>query len=250
MVQLINKLDKEVKITRLSESAVVVSFGEEICFDLHEKVKALTNYLQDHSFVGLIETVPSFTSVTIFYDPIQIYKRERKVNHTNVESPSDFVCAYLKEAVQNLGKIDKHRTRIVEIPVCYGGAFGPDLDYVADHNDLSPEQVVKIHSSGDYLVYMVGFAPGFPYLGGMSEKIATPRREKPRIEIPQGSVGIAGMQTGVYSLSTPGGWQIIGRTPFDLFLKDKTPPSLLESGDVVRFRPITVEEYDDYKEGS
>ncbi|KHF39094.1 5-oxoprolinase subunit PxpB [Halalkalibacter okhensis] len=244
MVQLTNQNEKERTITRVSETAVVVSFGNEISVDIHEKVKALTKYLEDHSFVGLVEVVPAFTSVTVFYDPILIYQNMKET------SASDFVCTYLEEAIPLIEKLEEGVARIVEIPVCYGGDFGPDLDYVAQYNNLSAEQVVRIHSSGEYLVYMVGFAPGFPYLGGMSLEIETPRREKPRMEIAQGSVGIAGKQTGVYSLSTPGGWQIIGRTPLDLFLKDKTPPSLLESGDIVRFKPITIEEYNDYKEGS
>ena len=141
-----------------------------------------------------------------------------------------------------------HRT--VSIPVCYGGEFGPDLEYVARHNNLTTDEVIHIHSSGEYLVYMIGFAPGFPFLGGLSPKIATPRRPSPRATIPAGSVGIAGMQTGVYPIETPGGWQLIGRTPQKLFLPNENPPSLLQAGDVVKFCPISFQEYQEsvYKE--
>ncbi|MBO1911088.1 5-oxoprolinase subunit PxpB, partial [Microvirga sp. 3-52] len=117
---------------------------------------------------------------------------------------------------------------------------GPDLEYVAKSNNLSIEEVIQIHSENEYLVYMIGFAPGFPFLGGMDKRIATPRKETPRLTIPSGSVGIAGKQTGVYPLETPGGWQIIGRTPLDLFLPDMSPPTLLEAGDKIRFMPVSA----------
>ncbi|MGV3465566.1 MAG: 5-oxoprolinase subunit PxpB, partial [Heyndrickxia sp.] len=134
-------------------------------------------------------------------------------------------------------------SRVVEIPVCYGGDFGPDLETVASMNGLSTEEVIQIHSSAEYTVYMIGFAPGFPYLGGMSEKIATPRLPSPRLKIPERTVGIAGNQTGVYPIETPGGWQLIGRTPIKLFRPQDEVPSLLHAGDKVRFKPISYEEY-------
>lgn len=139
---------------------------------------------------------------------------------------------------------------VIEIPVCYGEEFGPDLEFVANHNGLTPEEVIRIHSSAEYLVYMVGFAPGFPYLGGMPEAIAAPRRPSPRLAIPAGSVGIAGKQTGVYPIETPGGWQIIGRTPIALFVPDSNPPTILASGDRICFRPISRQEYMERKEGN
>jgi inhibitor of KinA len=136
----------------------------------------------------------------------------------------------------------------VDIPVCYGGDFGPDLDAVSSHTGLSTEEVVAIHGEPDYLVYMIGFAPGFPYLGGMSERLASPRRESPRAKIPPGSVGIAGSQTGVYPIETPGGWQLIGRTPLRLFRPERDEPSLLRTGDRVRFQAIDRAEYGDLLE--
>ena len=128
---------------------------------------------------------------------------------------------------------------LVEIPVCYGGDFGPDLAAVARHAGLSEAAVVELHSAAEYLVYMVGFAPGFPYLGGLDARLAMPRRPAPRPLVPAGAVGIAGAQTGIYSLPTPGGWQLIGRTPRRLFDAARTPPSLLQAGSRLRFVPIS-----------
>jgi inhibitor of KinA len=133
--------------------------------------------------------------------------------------------------------------RLVELPVCYDIEFGPDLDDVARWTGLAVDDVIKLHSGAEYLVCLIGFAPGFPYLSGMPPQLATPRLETPRISVPAGSVGIAGEQTGVYPLATPGGWRIIGRTPCALFSPDWRPPSLLTAGDVVRFRPIDRQEF-------
>ncbi len=138
--------------------------------------------------------------------------------------------------------------RVVSIPVCYGGDFGPDLEYVAHHNNISPQEVIEIHSGNEYSVYMIGFSPGFPYLGGMSEKISAPRRSSPRLIIPAGSVGIAGKQTGIYPIETPGGWQIIGRTPIKLFRPDEESPSLLQAGDKIKFTPISYPEFMKWEE--
>ena len=133
-------------------------------------------------------------------------------------------------------------SRVVEIPVCYGGQYGPDLAFVAQHNGLTEEEVIALHVSGEYYIYMLGFAPGFPYLGGLPERIAAPRHEVPRASVPAGSVGIAGNQTGIYPVSTPGGWQLIGCTPLVLFRPSENPPSLLLPGDTVRFRAISTAE--------
>ncbi|WP_018131855.1 5-oxoprolinase subunit PxpB [Effusibacillus pohliae] len=219
----------------LGDSAVVVEFANTIDLVTHRKVKALAGYLDECPFPGMVEYIPAFTTVTVFYDPLRL-------------SYAD-VCSTLENIISLLPETPDSPPRIVEIPVCYGGEFGPDLKFVAEHNGLTTEQVIEIHASGDYLVYMIGFAPGFPYLGGMSERIAAPRRPSPRLQIPAGTVGIAGMQTGVYSIDTPGGWQLIGRTPLALFRPNDDPPSLLQAGDRVRFRPISREEYDAWKEG-
>jgi allophanate hydrolase subunit 1 len=133
--------------------------------------------------------------------------------------------------------------RTVDIPVCYGGEFGPDLDEVAELCGLTAVEVVALHAGGEYLAYMIGFAPGFPYLGGLPDQLVVPRKAAPRLHVPAGSVGLAGKQTGVYPQDSPGGWQIIGRTPIRLFTPERTPPTLLQAGDVVRFRAISCEEY-------
>jgi inhibitor of KinA len=157
--------------------------------------------------------------------------------------PYETVCEELTTLLEGLSVDQDAEPRIVEIPVCYGGEFGPDLEEVAEHNGITPEEVIDIHSNGEYIVYMIGFAPGFPYIGGMSEKIAAPRRKNPRLKIPAGSVGIAGKQTGVYPIETPGGWQLIGRTPRKLFLPDGHTPSLLQAGDQIKFVQVSQEEF-------
>ena len=132
---------------------------------------------------------------------------------------------------------------MIEIPTAYGGEFGPDLELVAQHNNLSAAEVVQIHSDTRYLIYMIGFMPGFPYLGGMSPRIATPRKTTPRLKLPAGSVGIAGNQTGIYPAESPGGWQIIGRTPLELFRPTREPPAILQAGDYLTFVSVTPEEF-------
>lgn len=225
-----------IQLMPLGDSAVVVELDQAINLNTHRKIKALSMHLDEHPFPGMVEYTPAFTTVTVFYDPLQVsYKA---------------VCSTLEQIVSGLNVAEDYQARTVEIPVWYGGEFGPDLEFVARHNGLSPEEVVHIHSNGEYLVYMIGFAPGFPYLGGMSERIAAPRRQSPRLSIPAGTVGIAGAQTGVYPIGTPGGWQLIGRTPLALFRPNENPPSLLEAGDIVRFRPICRDEYEALKEAA
>lgn len=223
-----------IDIAPLGDSAVILQFGTTIDLLSHRKIQTLSALLDKRQIPGMIEYVPAFTTITVFYNPLQ-------VSYTELSSS-------LQELVSAMKDTEEQVARTVEIPVLYGGEFGPDLNFVAEHNGLSPQEVVDIHANGEYLVYMIGFAPGFPYLGGMSERIAAPRRESPRLSIPAGAVGIAGKQTGVYPISTPGGWQLIGRTPLALFRPHENPPSLLSAGDIVRFRPISQEEYDAYKE--
>lgn len=240
-------MDKD-KITAeifcISETAILVQFGNEINKSIQIKVKAFADYIDEKPFEGMIECISAFTSVTVIYDPVKVRKAYGKSNQFAYEIVQSEINKILNDIVTE----SNGKSRIVEVPVCYGGKFGPDLEYVAAYNKISIEEVVKIHSEGEYLVYMIGFAPGFPYLGGMSEKISAPRRESPRTEIPKGSVGIAGMQTGVYPISTPGGWQLIGRTPLELFRPKNRIPSLLKTGDIVKFIPISNEEYEAYKE--
>jgi inhibitor of KinA len=154
------------------------------------------------------------------------------------------VCGEVERILRQLDVSTVATGRTIEIPVCYDPEFGPDLEFVAEHNKLSVEQVVRLHSTAEYLVYLIGFVPGFPYLGGMPPQIAAPRLPSPRPVVAAGSVGIAGEQTGIYPLSTPGGWRLIGRTPVLLFDPEMRPPSLFVPGDRVLFRPISREEFE------
>lgn len=228
----------KIEIDQISETAALVEFGKAINEETNKKVRTFCNYLDDHPFKGFVEYVPAFTSISIIYNPLEL----------NCESPYEEVKELLEEMLCHVDFSKVYEENIVNIPVCYGGEFGPDIKYVAEINNLTIEEVIKIHSEGKYLVYMIGFAPGFPYLGGMSEQISAPRRESPRIAIPEGSVGIAGMQTGVYPIETPGGWQLIGRTPIKMFKLDRQPQSILKAGDIAKFYPISYDEYMKLKE--
>jgi KipI family sensor histidine kinase inhibitor len=178
---------------------------------------------------GITDLVPTYRSILVYYDPMRISYSELEAKIRALEDHSVEAIAYVP--------------RVVEVPTVYGGGYGPDLEYVASHCGLSIEEVIRIHSGTDYLIYMMGFTPGFTYLGGMSEKIATPRLRTPRGVVPAGSVGIAEQQTGVYPTESPGGWQLIGRTPLDLFDPDRDPPVAVDTGDYLRFVPVTEGEY-------
>lgn len=231
----------------LNENALVIKFGEQIALDIHQRVRQVSIYFMENHVEGIIEVVPAYTTVTVYYDPLQLTKNTNRKWDVEV-LPFERVCTVLKNILLSLENADAPKGKEVVIPVCYGGEFGPDLEEVARRNQLTPEEVIDIHTNGHYLVYMIGFAPGFAYLGGMSEKIATPRKDSPRLHIPAGSVGIAGMQTGVYPIESPGGWQLIGRTPLQLFRPHHPQPSLLQTGDRIRFQAITKEEYKQLQE--
>lgn len=226
----------------LGDAAVVLQFGKTINKAIHARISALSAHLLQHAFPGFIELVPAYTTITVYYDPWVVSMR-------GLINPYQQVVETLqKQLAEAPSATADTLSRIVEIPVCYGGPFGPDLEYVAEQNKLSPEKVISLHAAGKYTVYMIGFAPGFPYLGGLNSKLATPRKQTPRAVIPAGSVGIAGNQTGIYPMQTPGGWQLIGRTPLPLFDPANENPSLLQAGDTVKFIPITAEEYTQRKE--
>lgn len=226
----------------LGDSALVIQFGSGIDPKVLVKIKLVSSYLDKHPLLGLIEYVPAFTTLTLYYDP-WVVSQQGQLN------PYTCMVDLVQQMLQKIrsGKVTA-APDVVEIPVVYGDVFGPDLEFVARHNKLSPEQVISLHTKGKYLVYMIGFVPGFPYLGGLSKKIASPRKETPRTTIPAGSVGIAGTQTGIYPMETPGGWQLIGRTPLQLFDPQRKTPNLLKAGDEVRFVAISAEEYAARKE--
>lgn len=232
----------EYRLHPLGDNAVLIELGHEISQESHQRVQTLTAALENLPPDWMIEYIPAYTTVTIFYEPLLIYQISDGL------LPYDYVCSLIKNFLEDLEVSYSPESRVVEIPVCYGGEFGPDLEFVAKHNGITPEEVIQIHSSGDYLVYMIGFAPGFPFIGGMSEKIAAPRRKSPRLKIPERTVGIAGMQTGIYPIETPGGWQLIGRTPAKLFRPYDESPTLLKAGDKIKFKPISLEEYEKREE--
>lgn len=208
------------------DSALLVSFDTSGRIDLeinrqaHTLAAALEATALADPLPGIGEAVPGYATLLVHYDPLVL-------EYADVESR---VRACLVNDAVSL-----REPRRVEIPVVYGGAEGPDLDFVAQHSGLSVEEVVRIHTSRDYPVFLMGFTPGFPYLGGMDPAIAAPRLPTPRSRVPAGSVGIAGEQTGVYPLESPGGWRIIGRTPLRLFDANQAEPFLLAPGDLVRF---------------
>lgn len=239
----------EYELLPLGDSAVIIRLGDVMEEQLQRKVTALMACLGQQPFSGMIECVPAFVSVTVHYHPLEVLKSRLPIEceHATVY---ETVCGRLQLLLSQMRLSDSDVERsIIEVPVCYGGLFGEDLSFVAEHNGMTEEEVIKIHTSATYLVCMIGFAPGFPYLSGMSERIAAPRQSSPRTIIPRGSVGIAGGQTGIYPISTPGGWQLIGRTPLELFRPEQTIPSLLRAGDYVKFKPISNEQYELYIEG-
>lgn len=227
--------DVSYQLMPLGDHGMRIELGSTISPDTRKKAAAVASLLDEAAFPWLIEYIPAFTTVTVLYDII--------LAASDGESPVKRVCRELSLLLDGMEVSGDTEARIVEIPVCYGGEAGPDLNYVASCNGMSPDDVIRIHQEGVYSVHMIGFAPGFPYIGGMPAAIAAPRRTSPRLKIPAGSVGIAGEQTGVYPIETPGGWQLIGRTPLALFRPDEEEPSLLRAGDRIVFKAITYQEF-------
>jgi KipI family sensor histidine kinase inhibitor len=211
------------------DKAIVLEFGNEINKELNLSVRKMYYNISKENIEGIEEMVPTYRSLIVYYNP-------QRVKYTDLTQK-------LKEIENSMTEITLPAAHITEIPTLYGGEYGPDLEFVAHHNKLSIEEVIKIHSQKEYFIYMLGFSPGFVYLGGISDKIATPRLEKPRLKVLEGSVGIAGEQTGIYPIESPGGWQIIGRIPVKLYDPKKEFPFLLKSGDYIKFYPINREQF-------
>ncbi|MFX3617757.1 MAG: 5-oxoprolinase subunit PxpB [Sporolactobacillus sp.] len=237
------------QIVPFGEQAVRMIFGSKIDPSIQRQMNQFLRLFDKRLFSGFIEYVPAYTNIAFYYNPVNVLAAAPQE-----KSAQAAVKHYLNNLYMQLDKLPvahvENKRRTVSIPVCYGGEFGPDLDYVASYHRLTKEEVIRRHSAPSYLVYMLGFAPGFPFLGGLPESLATPRRDSPRLKIAAGSVGIAGSQTGAYPLDSPGGWRLIGRTPIDLFLPDANPPTLLMAGDLVRFAPISAEQFQQIKEHS
>jgi inhibitor of KinA len=222
-------LDAPFQVEPLGDQALLVTLGAGIDPGVNDRVHQLTALIRAAGLPGVTDLVPSYATVAVYYDPAA---------WAGQDQPYQALRAELARLWGAAGAAAPPAPRQVEIPVCYGLEFGPDLEAVASHCKLSTEEVIARHSGAEYRVYMLGFAPGFPYLGGLDPAIAAPRRETPRLKVPAGSVGIAGMQTGVYPLESPGGWQIIGRTPSRLFRPELEEPCLLRPGDRLRFVPV------------
>ena len=225
-------MENSIRFLFSGDSALVIEFGNEISADINKKIRKMMDDIKKENIDGIIELVPTYCSLLINYDVLKI----------NYNTLVEKLKTFLNNDVETT---EGEEVTLVEIPTLYNDEFGPDLSYVAEYNKLSKEEVIKIHTGTDYLVYMLGFMPGFTYLGGMSEKIATPRLESPRLQIYPGSVGIAGKQTGMYPSMSPGGWRIIGRTPLKLCNPDSDTPVYISSGDYVRYVSISEEEYNE-----
>lgn len=228
------------EIAPLGDSALVVRVGNDRG-DASSLVLAAQHHLEQAEIPGVVEIAPGFASVALFYDPIHLARL--------IGQPKRIFDWLADRVDQALVPLDRDvgsqaKTREIEIPVCFDADFALDLDEVARHAGFEKEQVVNLYCRSIYRVNCLGFTPGFPFLAGLPEKLATPRREIPRRQIPAGSVAIGGIQTGIYPVRSPGGWNIIGRTPLSLFDPAKDPPALLCAGDQVRFRSISREEFD------
>jgi len=229
------------KIYPLGDTALTIDFGNTIDESINKLVLTVFYQLQANPVPGMIEAVPAYSSVTIYYDVLSI----RKIINEQTNA-YEWMSGKIKEYLSKENIMIESPGTIINVPVCYDKAHGPDLDLIASQNKISVEEIIRLHTSTTYRVYMLGFLPGFAYMGLVDEKISSPRKQQPA-SVEAGSVGIAGKQTGIYPLRSPGGWQIIGRTPIKLFDKEKADPVLFKSGDSVRFYSITKDEFEDIK---
>jgi len=219
-----------VRFLPAGDLGLVVEFGAEVDVAVNNQVRALALTLEAARIPGLLEVIPTYRSLGVEYDPARLGVEELR--------------ARIERALTTLDAAQLAPPRVVRVPTCYGGEFGPDLPFVVEHSGLSEAEVVELHSQTPYHVHMIGFTAGFAYLGGLPEKLHTPRLPSPRTKTPRGAVGIGGSQTGAYAAETPGGWRLIGRTPLPLFDPLREPPTPMLPGDTVRFDPISREEYD------
>ena len=223
-------------IIPLGDRALIVELGSGVSAALSARVRVVYERLQRAKLAGVRDLVPAFCSLAVHYDPLAFASATR--------SPFAMLSALLTPLIEQATGAVPEPSRMIEIPVCYGGDYGEDLDAVARAHALTPDQVIQLHSAPTYFVGMLGFAPGFPYLAGLDPRLATPRRATPRARVPAGSVAIGGDHTGIYPLESPGGWHLIGRTPLTLFDLGRKAPALLGPGDEVRFVAVTAETFE------
>ena len=218
----------------MGDRSLLVELGDEISPEVNRRVREFYVILLGNPIEGLLEIVPAYRSLLIIYNPLKL----------------DLVMIKnrMEDLQKKIGEIKIPEPKKLEIPVVYGGEYGPDMEWVARYHNIRVEEVIQLHTGTTYQVYMIGFMPGFPYMGELPEGLATPRRETPRTVIPQGSVAIAQRQTGIYPVESPGGWQILGRTPLKLFNPLHSPPTLLEMGDLVKFFSIGEKEFKQWQQ--
>ncbi len=221
---------KDAKIFPLGESGLTIDFGNEISVRLHNRVLKLANFFAENSFAGFEEIVPAYSSLTIFYDVLTVRK-----NYQEFSTAFEAVKSFAENALSNSSDFQTNQPQTIGIPVCFDKEFALDMEFIAASRKLLPEKVIEIFIGKTYRVFMLGFLPGFSYMGEVDERISTPRKQTPRTKVPKGSVGIAGKQTGIYSLESPGGWQIIGKTNIELFTPKAETPTILQAGDSVKF---------------
>lgn len=224
------------RILPLGDAGLLVDLGHTIDIATHLRVRSAFDALSAAEISGVIDIVPAYTGLAVHYDPLAFADRHGIDGSPPYDRVRRRVVDVLDSAVIGAQEVAQST---VEIPVHYGGEYGPDLEHVARQAGIPAPEVIRLHASAEYTVYMIGFTPGFPYLGGLPAGLATPRRASPRHAVPAGSVGIGGSQTGIYPLETPGGWQIIGRTHERLFRPELDPPTLLRIGDRVRFIDVS-----------
>lgn len=227
---------QNIEFIPLSESAILLSFGNTIDFATHEKMINAKNKIETNPFFGFLETVPAYNSLAVYFNPVEIKKE--------AESISVSVINQIKKILENKTQADKLHVKqtIIEIPVCYDDEYGIDLQELSQQLKLKKEEIIQLHHSQTYKVFMIGFTPGFPYMGILNDQLFTKRKQQPRTSVHPGSVAIAGNQTGIYPLATPGGWNIIGRTSLKLFDKEKENPFMLKAGDAIKFIPVSGKE--------
>lgn len=227
-------MQNKIRIRTAGDAAILIEFGKEISPEINQKVTMVVETIREQHIEGIVDIIPAFCSLLVNYDPrVHSYDEMKK---------------YMEYILKMDFKADSKPKKIYEIPVCYGGEFGPDIANIAAHAGLTEEEVIEIHTSRDYLIYMLGFLPGFCYLGGLDERIHTPRLPNPRLKIAAGSVGIGGSQTGIYPMDSPGGWQLMGLTPVKTYDPGRKEPILVHAGDYIRFVRINEAEFQRIKE--
>ncbi|GEO11503.1 5-oxoprolinase subunit PxpB [Segetibacter aerophilus] len=227
-------------ISPLGDSAIVIAYGAVIDMAINRKVLIISNAIKEANFRGVKDVAPAYSSITVHYDVVAI--RKANITRSAFEIMKEQLERQLNPPLENLEEI----RRTIRIPVCYAPKYGLDLNHISAQLNVSIAEIVRLHTSKPYRVFMVGFLPGFAYMGELDERIAVPRKQEPRLQIEPGYVGIAGKQTGIYPLTSPGGWQIIGRTPVQLFDATREEPVLFTAGDEVEFYSITEDEFDNY----